>query len=323
MTTALTEWRLACGGSSAYRDGTVTCPRDGTWIKYRWGPGLGSPHLKCPTCRAGIYTSPTAGPYAGWGFVILDYRAAGSDSGGTTPPPDSGSTPPPSDGGTAPPSDGGTSGGVNPPPYPDTILPGLRARLDWCFRNPNYTTGFAKIIQALGLWFTHADGTVYMLREAKIPPDWTLYQYGNYVISIASSPYVVEVGPINEFFGWEVLWKLHRRGAIEAAGPDDFKQRAYMAPETITPQPPETPPPSETPPEPPVDTEPAPPPSTGPGTPPPSAPPEYPPYQPPSYPPAYGPSEPTQAPAGYDRYILYGGIALAGLGVILLLTRRK
>jgi hypothetical protein len=90
---------------------------------------------------------------------------------------------------------------------------------------------------ALGLWYRHADGTIYTLPEGKLPRHWNCAQWVDYVVKIVKSPHVVEVGQIGEFLGISTFWEQH----IELNDVQEFINRAYTAPVTITPEP--TPPP--------------------------------------------------------------------------------
>lgn len=427
------EWRLTCGCRDNYQDGTVTCSQCGTWIKYRWGPGIGTTKLKCPVCGAVIYSSPTSGPQAGWGFVILNYK---TPSGSSQPGQDT-DIPKATDQ-----SDGQRSDSIGVPPIPSTVRSGLRQTLvalwknhrgkklrgtirlfhalgiwvktkdgrtlcllepkipkDWlvedywdfvnrvaghwnveavgqivgpfaclgakyvgstsellhklgalgpvaqsptlpaniqsglaqlllkCLRDPGKPLSWWKGFSACGLWFEHADGTVWKLPEGKIPSHWTAGEYAQYVLSIARSPHVVRIGQIGEFLGIPVFFKQ----AIQAANTEEFKERAWTPPETIQPQPEPTPEPEppftplpEPAPEPAPQPSPAPSPEPTPGpTPGPSPQPSPIPQpfpQPPLQPWPYAP--PYLQGVSWDKVILYGGIALVGLGLIFLLRRK-
>lgn len=413
------EWKLACGCRDNYQDATVTCGQCGTWIKYRWGPGIGTTKLKCPVCGAVIYSSPTSGPQAGWGFVVLDYNPSGFPEPQDIPK-------------DADRSDGQSSGSTDTPPIASTVRSGLRQTLmalwrnhrgkrlrgtirllhalgiwvktrdgrtlcllepkipkDWfvedywdfvnrvanhpnaeavgqivgplaclgakyvgstsellhelgpmaqsptlpaniqsglaqlllkCLRDPGKPLSWWKGFSACGLWFEHADGTVWKLPEGKIPSHWSAGEYAQYVLSIAHSPHVVRIGQIGEFLGLPVFFKQ----AIQATNTEEFKERAWTPPETIQPQPEPTPepePPFQLLPEP--APEPTPQPSPTPSPEPTPGPTSGPIPQPGPALQAYAPPYwPYWQGVSWDKVALYGGIVLVGLGLIFLLRRK-
>jgi len=150
---------------------------------------------------------------------------------------------------------------------------------------------------ALGLWYRHADGTIYTLNEEDLPKSWNGAQYIDYVVKLVKSPYVVEVGQIGEALGLPMFWKQH----VRLRSVQEFIDRAYTRPVTIQPQPVEPPvvPPDTT------------------------QPPYYPPYQP--YYPGGGTGE-QQRTAGevdWTKYIVWGAIGIAGIVVLSALMRPR
>ena len=82
---------------------------------------------------------------------------------------------------------------------PANVQPGLALLLRNCLQHPNAHISWHKAFGACGLWFEHADGTVWKLPEAMIPSHWTAGEYAQFVLSVAQSPHVVRIGQIGEF----------------------------------------------------------------------------------------------------------------------------